>query len=171
MQHRSFLLECTRTDFRPRTTRGRALTSVAATPRNAERCRRLWMAVGEGFWTERFRWTPERWARHLSADEVIFRVARAGNRDVGCFELTRMVRGVRIDGFGIVPAHRGHGLGRNLLTEATRRAFDLGAPKVWLHTATDDHPHALPNYLAGGYRVIRERPLRNPMPPTGRGLP
>jgi ribosomal protein S18 acetylase RimI-like enzyme len=143
------------------------LTSVAASPRNADRCRHLWTGVGEGFWTERFRWTPERWARHLAEPQVTFRVARSRGSDVGCFELTRLARGVRIDGFGVLPAHRGRGLGRDLLTEATRRALALGARKVWLHTATDDHPHALPNYLAGGYRVVRERPLRNPMPPRG----
>jgi len=27
---------------------------------------------------------------------------------------------------------------------------------VWLHTCTLDHPRALANYVAGGFRVVRE---------------
>jgi ribosomal protein S18 acetylase RimI-like enzyme len=87
------------------------------------------------------------------------------DEDVGCFELTNMARGVKIQGFGLLPAYRGRGLGRDLLTLATEHAFATGAPKVWLHTATDDHPNALPNYLSGGYRIVRERELKKPMPP------
>jgi ribosomal protein S18 acetylase RimI-like enzyme len=78
---------------------------------------------------------------------------------MNCSELTSMARGVKIQGFGLLPAYRGRGLGRDLLTLATERAFATGAPKVWLHTATDDHPNALPNYLSGGYRIVREREL------------
>jgi ribosomal protein S18 acetylase RimI-like enzyme len=74
-----------------------------------------------------------------------------------------MVRGAKIQGFGLLPEHRGRGLGRDLLTAATERAFELGVEKVWLHTATDDHPNALPNYLAGGYRIVKERELKNPI--------
>ena len=41
----------------------------------------------------------------------------------------------------------------------------MGVSKIWLHTATDDHPNAIPDYLSGGYRIVRERELENPMSP------
>jgi ribosomal protein S18 acetylase RimI-like enzyme len=75
-----------------------------------------------------------------------------------------MFSGVKLEGFGLLPNFRGKGLGRELLTQATEKALAKGARKVWLHTATDDHPNALPNYLAAGYRKVRERELKNPMP-------
>ena len=36
------------------------------------------------------------------------------------------------------------------------RAWDGGTTRVWVHTCTLDHPRALTNYLAGGFRVVRE---------------
>jgi hypothetical protein len=94
---------------------------------------------------------------------VAFWIASVRGSDVGFFELSTHRRGVKIEGFGLVPERRGIGLGAGLLTAATRQAFALGAERVWLHTATDDHPHALPNYRSRGFRVYRERELRHPM--------
>jgi ribosomal protein S18 acetylase RimI-like enzyme len=115
--------------------------------------------------TERVRWDERRWLRHLEQQNGFFWVALVADLDAGCFELTKLARGVKIQGFGLMPDYPGRGLGRALLTAATEEAFALGARKVWLHTATDDHPNALPNYLSGGYRIVRERELRNVMPP------
>ncbi len=69
-----------------------------------------------------------------------------------------------MEGFGLLPQYRGQGLGSGLLSAATEKAFATGAKRIWLQTATDDHPNALPNYLAGGYRIYRESVLKNPMP-------
>lgn len=163
MRHRSFTLECTPETFRPRASRAHALRTAPASERDVARCQRLWLEVGAGFWTERSRWTDARWRAHLRQPNVCFWIARLSDEDAGGFELTASTRGVKIEGFGLLPSHRGRGLGRDLLTAATERAFATGARKVWLHTATDDHPHALPNYLSGGYRIVRERELRKPM--------
>jgi ribosomal protein S18 acetylase RimI-like enzyme len=164
MRHRSFLLECRPDAFRPRAFRSGDVSVVEAAAREAERCRDLWAEVGAGFWTERSRWTVTRWQGHLERDDVSFWIARRWGVDIGCFELTAMVSGVKLQGFGLLPPYRGKGLGGGLVTEATRLAFSSGARRVWLHTATDDHPNALPNYLAAGYRILRERELAHPMP-------
>lgn len=169
MRHRSFLLECTPNAFQARLSQTRALTTLCAKRLDVDRCKRLWSEVGAGFWTERSRWDRARWRKHLRQPNVSFWIALVSGEDAGCFELTRSARGVKIQGFGLVPAHRGRGLGRDLLTVATEQAFASGARKVRLHTATDDHPNALPNYLSGGYRIVRERELRNPMPPRAPG--
>jgi ribosomal protein S18 acetylase RimI-like enzyme len=165
VRHRSFLLECTPGSFRARVSPRSGLGFAPADPRDAARCGRLWSDVGDGFWTERSRWDRARWEARLRQPNVTFWIASVRGEDVGCFELTRSTRGVKIEGFGLLPAFRGRGLGRDMLTAATERAFAAGAPRVWLHTATDDHPAALPNYLSGGYRIVRERELRNPMRP------
>ena len=43
---------------------------------------------------------------------------------------------------------------------SSKRSWDApgsgGTTRVWLHTCTLDHPRALTNYLAGGFRVVRE---------------
>lgn len=169
VRHRSFLLECTPETFRARVSRRSALRIAPATLRDAARSGRLWSDVGDGFWTERSRWDRARWLARLGQPNVTFWIASVRGEDAGCFELARSARGAKIEGFGLLPSFRGRGLGRDLLTAATERAFAAGAPRVWLHTATDDHPAALPNYLSGGYRIVRERELRNPMRPRRAG--
>jgi GNAT superfamily N-acetyltransferase len=63
--------------------------------------------------------------------------------------------------FGLVPEFVGRGFGGALLTFAVELAWDLeavGAPairRVWLHTSSRDHPHALRNYEARGFRPYR----------------
>ncbi len=163
------MLECTPDTFQARASHTNGLTIVSVNRRDVARCKRLWSDVGAGFWTERSRWNQARWLDHLRQPNVLFWIALVSDEDAGCFELSKLARGVKIQGFGLVPTYRGRGLGRDLLTAATEQAFAIGARKVWLHTATDDHPNALPNYLSGGYRIVRERELRNPMP--SRGIP
>ncbi|ARU05136.1 hypothetical protein CCO03_10920 [Comamonas serinivorans] len=165
MHHRSFTLECTPATFQPRAFQAAGLQVLPVKLRNAALCQRLWSEVGAGFWTERRRWSSARWQEHLRQPQVSFWVAQVSGDEAGCFELNGLTRGVKIEGFGLLPTYRGRGLGRDLLTAATEQAFATGARKVWLHTATDDHPNALPNYLSGGYRIVRERALRNPLQP------
>ncbi len=160
---RSDTLECTPGTFAARTSGAGALTIARADPGESERCRRLGSDVGHGFWTERSRWSEARWRQHLEQPKVSFWVASVARQRAGCFEFTRSVRGVRMEGFGLLPSFRGRGLGRDQLTAGTGEAFASGAHRIWLHTATDDHPHALPNDLAGGFRILRDRVLVKPI--------
>ncbi|MFJ1707468.1 GNAT family N-acetyltransferase [Kitasatospora sp. NPDC088346] len=68
---------------------------------------------------------------------------------------------VEITTFGLLPERVGQGLGGYALTLALRRAWatePLAADavrRVWLHTSSDDHPHALANYHRRGLRTYR----------------
>ena len=62
---------------------------------------------------------------------------------------------VEIAYFGLLPGFIGRGLGATLLAAAVRRGWALPAARVWLHTSSHDHPHALANYLARGFRIYR----------------
>jgi hypothetical protein len=68
---------------------------------------------------------------------------------------------VEIVVFGLVPEFVGKGFGAPLLAIATSSAWQTepldGVPirRVWLHTSSRDHPHALPNYLRRGFRRFR----------------
>ena len=73
----------------------------------------------------------------------------------GYAELRTAGRDVEIVHLGLLPAFQGRGLGGALVEFALRRGFELGS-RVWLHTCSDDGPHALPNYLARGLVPYRE---------------
>jgi RimJ/RimL family protein N-acetyltransferase len=64
---------------------------------------------------------------------------------------------VEIVTFGLVPEFTGKGLGGYALTLAVQRAWALTPTvrRIWLHTSSADHPHALPNYHRRGFRTFR----------------
>ncbi len=163
--HRSYLLALEPPDdFRAKPFPRDDIILARATAADAATCRELWTRVGHGFWTEREEWTPAGWQHHLARPCIHFAIASLPREPIGFFELSRDGVQTKLEGFGLLPAWRNHGLGGGLLSAATRQAFADGAKRIWLHTATDDHPHALPNYQARGYRIYHEERLANPMP-------
>jgi GNAT superfamily N-acetyltransferase len=59
--------------------------------------------------------------------------------------------------FGLLPEFVGKGLGGFALTLGVKQAWALAPSvhRVWLHTSTFDHPHALPNYHRRGFRTFK----------------
>lgn len=122
--------------------------------------RRLYRSVGEAFhWRDRWDWTDEEIQAHLARPEITLHVAtraRGGGKEpvAGWYELRHVTEddSVEIAYFGLFPDAIGRGLGKHLLSCAVRDAWALRPARVWLHTCTLDHPHALPNYEARGFR-------------------
>jgi GNAT superfamily N-acetyltransferase len=154
MAHRSYLLDLHSTeDFIPRNFGNEEITVIEAGSGQVNQCRHLWVEVGRGFWSERETWSSTQWRQHLGDSTISFCIAMSGTEDVGFFELKSYREEVKIEGFGLLPSWREKGLNGGLLSVATEQAFANGAKRIWLHTATDDHPNALPNYKKRGYRV------------------
>jgi GNAT superfamily N-acetyltransferase len=128
--------------------------------------------VGEPHgWTGRSAWSEARWAEHLARPGVRAFLARVGGEPAGLVELEARSGGeVEITVFGLVPELVGQGFGGHLLTRAARLAWETGRAegtptrRVWLHTASTDHPGALPNYLGRGFRVVRSEVRRKQLP-------
>ena len=84
----------------------------------------------------------------------------------GYFELAvDEERSVEIAYFGLLPQFIGRGIGGYLLTAAVRRAWRMGASRVWLHTSFRDHPHALANYRSRGFRVFKQEAVNQSSSP------
>jgi GNAT superfamily N-acetyltransferase len=107
-------------------------------------------------WTDHAARSEAEW--QAWADRVETWMATAAGERAGYYELRRDGAGVEVAYFGLLPAFQGRGLGGFLLTHALRRAFEL-APRVWLHTNTQDGEAALPNYRARGLRPFRTEVL------------
>ncbi len=124
----------------------RALHDAIATPH-------LWSSLGRSL---------QEWRPVLGDSNRSHWVAIADGRDIGWASLTLTDEGeVEIASFGIRPDAVGHGYGGAFLTALVREAWALlpesdrgeSSPRVWLHTSSWDHPHALANYLARGFTV------------------
>lgn len=139
-----------------------------------ERCpasfyRYLYREVGrQSGWRDRLDWSDEQIGRYLATPGVSLWVGYVGGAPAGYFELHARADGAtELVYFGLLPEFIGQGLGKALLTVATKRAWETGAARVWLHTCTLDTPAALPNYLARGFRAYRKEsyPADAPIPP------
>ena len=118
----------------------------------------LYCAVGwQWFWTDKLPWNHEQWKEYVEQPGFETWVGYVGGTPAGYFELERETDAhVKIVYFGLLSQFTGRGFGGALLTAAIERAWDLDAVRVWVHTCTLDHPAALPNYLARGFRVYNE---------------
>jgi len=115
--------------------------------------RSLFRAVGgDWLWSSRLRLDDGELAAILADRGVEVHVVRANGVEIGLLELGFRTAGVaEISFFGIVPGHRGKGLGRWMMDEALTRAWREGIGRVWLHTSTLDSPVALPFYRSRGF--------------------
>ena len=115
----------------------------------------LFTAVGaDYYWRSRLDWTYDQWLECVSKPGFETWVAYLSGTPAGYFELETQLGGnVEIVHFGLLQQFIGDGLGGHLLTFAVERAWQMGAKRVWLHTCTLDHPHALKNYCARGFRI------------------
>lgn len=124
---------------------------------SVELFRSLYIEVGKNYhWVDRLPWTDEDIRAHLVQSEVSLWVMTRDNKWAGYFELRKCEDGsTEIAYFGLIPEFMGRGLGKYLLTCATKQAWADGANRVWLHTCTLDDPAALPNYLKRGFRPFK----------------
>ena len=98
-------------------------------------------------------------ARELDASErshSIHLVAKDAQRVVGWAQIDRG-RGSSVAhrgdlGMGVLPAYRGCGIGRRLLTECVAAANGVGIDRVELEVRSDNH-HALELYRKAGFAV------------------
>lgn len=124
-------------------------------------------------WGGREGWSMEDWRAYAHRKELETWVAYVTGCPAGYFELERQLdRSVRIECIGLMKRFIGQGLGGYLLTQATTRAWGMGAESVWLSTCSHDHPHALQNYLDRGYQLTGQtegpvNPVRRSVLPRG----
>ncbi|MDB4878409.1 MAG: GCN5-related N-acetyltransferase [Gemmatimonadetes bacterium] len=123
-----------------------------------EQYRRLYRAVGDQWhWHDRNAWPDERITSYFASPNVYLWECLVGNESAGYFELARSEDGsVEVVYFGLAAPFIGRGLGKAMLTRAAEEAWALGPSRVWLHTCTLDSPHALPNYRARGFEVVKQ---------------
>ncbi|WP_344671026.1 GNAT family N-acetyltransferase [Catenulispora yoronensis] len=102
--------------------------------------------------------TPQEWPAWFAHPGRRCWLLRHAGEPAGVVVCDRHADGeVEIKSFGLVPEKVGQGLGGHALTLAVRQAWDLhpDVTRVWLHTASDDHPGALPNYHRRGFRTFK----------------
>jgi GNAT superfamily N-acetyltransferase len=119
--------------------------------------RYLYGEVGRGYrWIDRLPWSDQQITSYLTDPAIQLWLMTVDVAPAGYFELRRdSDDAIEIAYFGLLPEFVGRGLGKALLSAAASEAWRTGASRVWLHTSSLDHPAALPNYLARGFKIFK----------------
>ena len=107
-------------------------------------------------WCDRNTWNKQDWNKWVNREELKTWVLNVRSTPAGYFELNQQGNDVEIAHFGLLPIFIGKGLGGGLLSFAIEKAWDLKIKRIWVHTCNHDHPNALNNYKARGFKVFRE---------------
>jgi GNAT superfamily N-acetyltransferase len=126
----------------------------------------LYTAVGwQWSWIDKLTWSYEQWRAHVDRPQFGTWVGYVSGTPAGYYELEQQADGdIEIVYFGLLPQFTGKGWGGPLLTSAIESAWDWGARRVWVHTCSLDHPSALQNYLARGFRQFKKKQGHKSLP-------
>ena len=93
----------------------------------------------------------------VARPDVSIHVLYQGGEPAGFYELERRggEAGINLSYFGLMPHAIGQGVGKALLRHAVDAAWAERPRTLTVNTCTADHPRALPNYIAAGFRVLR----------------
>ncbi|MDH2014003.1 GNAT family N-acetyltransferase [Pseudomonas juntendi] len=119
----------------------------------------LYQLVGAPWeWGDLDTWRDADWRALVEQDCHRTWVAYHRGAIAGYYELYRPDgRNTEIRYFGLAPQFIGSGFGGALLSHAALSAWEWpGTERVWVHTCTLDHPAALQNYQARGFRIYKQ---------------
>ena len=108
-------------------------------------------------WVDRLSWNNNQWIKYVNDPKVRTFILRKGDDLVGYYEqiFSEDKSECEIAYFGILKEYFGKKFGGYLLSDAIKKSFDYGAKRVWVHTCSLDHKHALKNYLSRGMKIFK----------------
>lgn len=122
----------------------------------------LYYGVGKNYnWHRRGELPDAVLAQHLSDDGVEVHVLHVLGNPAGFAELDcRDKSNIELVQFGLFGDYIGQGLGKYLLGETICAAWRHRPDRLWLHTCSLDHPHAIPNYQRAGFTIFKEEMVK-----------
>ena len=108
-------------------------------------------------WIDRLVWNDNKWISYLNNENVNTYILKEKNNFVGYYEqiFDKEKLDFEIAYFGILEEYIGKKFGGYLLSEAIKNAFELNPKRIWVHTCSLDHRHALKNYLSRGMKIFK----------------
>jgi GNAT superfamily N-acetyltransferase len=153
-------------DLRPASRPG-AVLEVREVDQWSPLIRRTTVGIGRAHQWPSQGWDDQQWQTYLRGPDLRHWVAFIHGAPAGLLTLDVPSGGeVEVDTFGLLPDHIGQGIGSYFLTLGVRLAWAVSpvVSRVWLHTTSRDHCHALPNYEERGFHryLVQGSPMRQP---------
>ena len=113
------------------------------------------------FWRDRLLWSDKEWHKYVKNINLETGVMKSDEELIGFFEqeFHKKRNEIELIQMGIMKEHQGKKFGSFLLEYILNKAFNKNAERVWVHTCSLDHKHALNNYLSKGFKIFKEETI------------
>lgn len=113
------------------------------------------------FWRDRLLWSDKEWMNYINNQNLETGIMKINNEFVGFYEqeFHEDKNEMELIQMGILKEHQGKKFGSCLLKYIIQNAFNKNIQRLWVHTCSLDHKHALNNYLSKGLQIFREEEI------------
>ncbi len=112
-------------------------------------------------WIDRLEWKDQKWINFTENPSMNTYIIKEKDELAGYFEqiINLNKKEVEIAYFGILENYFGRSYGGYLLSEAIKISFKININRVWVHTCSLDHKHALKNYISRGMKIFKSEKI------------
>ena len=113
------------------------------------------------FWRDRLLWTDKEWKKYINNKSLETGIMKFNDELIGFYEqeFHSSKNEVELIQMGILKEFQGKKFGSLLLKYIIHEAFIKNAKRIWVHTCSLDHKHALDNYLSKGFKIFKEETI------------
>ena len=113
------------------------------------------------FWRDRLLWSDKEWQKYVNNINLDTGVLKIDEELIGFYEqeLHKEKNEIELIQMGILKEYQGRRLGSFLLEYIIYKALEKNVDRIWVHTCSLDHKHALDNYLSKGFKVFKEETI------------
>ena len=113
------------------------------------------------FWRDRLLWSDKEWSKYVDNNNLDTGIMKLDGELIGFFEqeFHKEKNEIELIQMGILKEYQSKKFGSFLLKYIVHKAFDKNVERVWVHTCSLDHRHALDNYLSKGFKIFKEETI------------
>jgi GNAT superfamily N-acetyltransferase len=113
------------------------------------------------FWRDRLLWSDKEWSKYVNNTNLQTGVMKFNDELIGFYEqeFHKAKNEIELIQMGILKEYQGRKFGSFLLEYIIHKAFVKNVERVWVHTCSLDHKHALDNYLSKGFKTFKEETI------------
>ena len=113
------------------------------------------------YWRDRLLWSDKEWLKYAANKNLETHILKKEDNLIGYYEQEYHPSSneVELINMGILKEFRGLKLGSTLLNHAMASASRKNPSRMWVHTCSLDHRHALLNYKSKGFEIFKEEEI------------
>jgi len=113
------------------------------------------------YWRDRLLWSDKEWLKYISNRNLETHILKKKDDLVGYYEQEyhSSSNEVELISMGVLKEFRGLKLGSILLNHAIASSSRKNPERMWVHTCSLDHKHALRNYKSKGFEIFKEEEI------------